>query len=127
MMNNMKSLMVCSLCLAAALVGAGCTTNAKAKSQARAAFRAGQQQAAASEVREHSVWVLGNVKTPLIPWTDDLTLRKALLAAEYQGKGDPGQITIRRKGQSPINIDPKSLLQGEDVPLQAGDQVEITP
>lgn len=123
----MKWLMV--WCLVMVLVGSGCVeTKSKAKAEARAAFISGQQQAeAAMQSQEPSVWVVGNVKTPLVPWTQDLTLAKAILMAEYRGTGDPGQITVRRAGQAPIVVDPKKLLQGEDMPLQAGDRVEIRP
>ncbi len=117
------------LCLLMAFVGAGCVeTKSKADAQAHAAYVAGQRQAAASmQSREPSVWVVGNVKTPLIPWTKDLTLARAILTAQYQGAGDPNQIIIQRNGQPPINFDPSKLLQGEDLPLQAGDRIEISP
>lgn len=109
-------------------IGAGCVTKSKAKAEARTAFISGQKQAeAAMQSQEPSVWVVGNVKTPLIPWTQQLTLAKALLAAQYQGVGDPSQINIRRGAQPPINVNPQRLLQGEDIPLQAGDRVEIRP
>jgi hypothetical protein len=60
----------------------------------------------------------------VVPWTEDLTLAKALMAAEYQSRRNPRQIIILRGGQT-IPVDPNLLLNGEDVPLQAGDRVEI--
>jgi hypothetical protein len=107
----------------------GCVTKSKADAQARAAFLAGQQQAMARAQTEPqpegaTVTLAGNVKNPLIPWTPGLTLAKAILDAEYAGKGDPVSIYVVRNGlASPV--DPKKLLNGEDVPLQAGDIVQI--
>jgi hypothetical protein len=57
-------------------------------------------------------------------WSQDLTLAKAIVAAGYQAQTDPKQIMIVRNGQA-IPVDPKKLLQGEDIPLVAGDLVQI--
>jgi hypothetical protein len=81
----------------------------------------------AAQAQSSSVWVVGNVKTPNIPWTADLTLSQALIAAEYQGQGDPGQITVFRSGQPPIRVTANELLQGQDMPLEAGDRIDIRP
>ena len=114
--------------LALVLTGGGCETKSKAKAQAHAAFIAGQRQGAtAQQPPENSVWMVGRVKTPILPWTPDLTLVKALVAADYAGPGDPDSITIRRVGKPPIFVNPQNLLRGEDLPLEAGDQVEIRP
>jgi hypothetical protein len=120
----MKKWIVCALL--AFLVLAGCTTKSKSKAQAQAAFLAGRQQAMATESQGPSVQVVGDVKTHIIPWTDDLTLAKALVAAEYQGFGDPSLITVVRNGE-PITLNPKVLLGGKDLPLEAGDRIEIHP
>jgi hypothetical protein len=106
---------------------AGCTTKSKANAQARAAFLAGQARGMAAQPQEPSVWIVGSVRRPVIPWTDDLTLAKALVEAEYQGFVDPSQITVLRNGQPPIIINPRELLQGHDWPLAAGDRIEIRP
>jgi hypothetical protein len=106
---------------------AGCTTKAKSNAQAKAAFIAGQKQALAAQAQSTSVWIVGNVKTSQIPWTADLTLSKALIIADYQGPGDPGQITVFRSGQPAIRVAPNQLLQGEDIPLQGGDRIDLRP
>ncbi len=107
---------------------AGCTSNSNAKAQARQAFLAGQQQALARmlEARAPNVTVLGPVHNPIMPWTEDLTLAKAIVAAGYYGRTDPKGIVIHRNGQD-MPIDPKQLLSGEDMLLQAGDVVEVRP
>jgi len=107
---------------------AGCTSNSNAKAQARQAFLAGQQQALARmlQARAPNVTVLGPVHNPIMPWTEDLTLAKAIVAAGYYGRTDPKGIVIHRNGQD-MPIDPKQLLSGEDMLLQAGDVVEVRP
>lgn len=106
----------------------GCTTRAKARAQARAAFAAGQQQALAqmADAQRTSIRVLGNVRRPEIPWADGLTLAQAIVAAECQDRGTPREIVLFRRGER-ILIDPKILLRGDDVPLEPGDSIEIHP
>jgi hypothetical protein len=118
---------VCLLMIAVAI--SGCTTKAKSKAQARRAYIAGHQRALA-EAQEESqgpvVVITGNVAYHTIPWTEDLTLAQALIAAEYKGAGDPGGITVVRNGER-INVDVNRLLHGEDMPLAASDRIEIRP
>jgi len=103
----------------------GCVSKSKAEAQARAAFLAGQQQAAQQmQARGPNVTVIGEVKNTLVPWTADLTLVKAILAADYYGAGDPKQIIIVRGGEQ-IQVDPNQLLKGEDILLQPRDVIEI--
>lgn len=105
----------------------GCTTKAKAKADARAAYMAGQQQALERALQSRSsVSILGPVRNPLVTWTAGLTLAQALVAADYYSRTDPKEILIVRNGQ-PLNVDPKQLLAGEDIPLEAGDVVQIRP
>ena len=118
-----RSAVICFLLFALAL--AGCTTKSSARSQARAAYAAGQQQALERVLQSrNSVTVIGTVRNPLVPWTEDLTLARALVAADYYARGNPREIIIVRNGQ-PLTVDPKRLLQGEDIPLEAGDVVNI--
>ena len=113
-------------CLALAL--GGCVSKAKARAEAQAAFLAGQQQAMArmQQSRGAVVTIIGPVTNPNIPWTQELTVAKAIVDAGYNGANDPTHIVIVRNGQA-ITIDPKKLLSGEDVLLQAGDFIQITP
>ncbi len=108
------------------LVVAGCVTKSKAKAEAQAAFLAGQQQAMIRMSQPHQpvVTFIGPVRNPTVLWREDLTLAKAVVAAGYEGKVDPRQIMIVRNGQA-IPVDPKKLLEGEDIPLVAGDLVQI--
>ncbi len=121
--------LIASLSLTAfiALSGAGCVTQSKADAQARQAFLAGQQQAMqmykTEQARGPNVTFIGPVRTPVIPWTQGLTLAQAIVYAGYQGP-EPTDIIIVRNGQG-TRIDPAKLLKGEDVPLDAGDVVNI--
>ena len=107
---------------------AGCVTKSKAKADARDAFIAGQQQAMTlarmQQSQGPSVTVVGQVRNGIIPWTQDLTLAKAIVNAGYFGASDPHQIVIVHNGQA-TTIDSKQLLNGEDVPVQAGDVIQI--
>jgi hypothetical protein len=115
---------LCSFALVFA--AGGCVTKSKAKAEAQKAFFAGQQQAMMrmSQPQQPVVTFIGPVRNPMVPWSQDLTLAKAIVAAGYDAKGDPRQIMIVRNGQA-IPVDPKKLLEGEDIPLVAGDLVQI--
>ena len=112
------------LCVLAIAI-TGCTTKSAAKAQAQAAYSAGQQQALERALQSrNSVTILGPVRNPLVPWTEDLTLAKVLVAADYYPKTNPREIFIVRQGRA-LPVDVNHLLGGEDVPLQAGDVVNI--
>jgi hypothetical protein len=64
------------------------------------------------------------VKKPVVPWTQELTVARAILASEYYAQAMPASIVLKRYGQE-IKIDPKRLLNGEDFALQPGDVLEI--
>src|SRR5215471_4462620 len=82
-----------------------CVSKAAANAQARAAFLAGQQQAmqqaqmrqAQTQIHGPTVTFVGPLKNSLLPWTADLTLAKAFVAADYYGPTDPQQIVIVRE------------------------------
>lgn len=116
-----------TVALIVAVALAGCVTKKQADAQARAAFLAGQQRGMALVRSENTVWVVGNVKLPLVPWTPDLTLAKAIVASGYLNPGDPSRISVFRNGQPPVTVSAKQILGGFDMPLQAGDRVEIRP
>jgi hypothetical protein len=91
----------------------------------QAAFAAGQQQAMSAQTNAPSVNFRGDVKNPRVPWTEEMTLAKALVAAQYTGSWDPHTIVIVRQGEQ-YKLDPKRLLSGlEDPLLEPGDTVEI--
>ena len=72
-----------------------------------------------------SIIVRGNVRYPVIPWTQDMTVAKAILEADYLSARDPLTIIIRRKGDR-IFVSPKRLTHGTVNPwLEPGDILEI--
>ena len=107
---------------------AGCTTKTAARKQSDAAFQAGQQQALQQlyERKFPTVSIIGPVWNPKLDWTKDLTLARAIVAAGYQGVGDPKEIILRR-GSEEVHITTKELLKGDDWDLQPGDRIEIVP
>ncbi len=115
----------------------GCTSNSGARARAQAAYFQGRQQAAADAQQTQGVapggvqglpmvYILGPVRYPSLPWTADLTLARAIVAAGYLNTTDPTQIVVNRNGEA-IPVSPQSLLQGQDFPLLPGDRVEIRP
>jgi hypothetical protein len=121
----------CGLLLLAAAFG-GCVSKSKANAQARQAYVAGQQAAMArmqqlqTQTQGPSVTVNGEVRNHVVPWTEGMTLAKAIAAADYSGASDPSQIFVVRNGMA-TRIDLKQLLAGSDVPLQPGDIVQLMP
>lgn len=115
------------LCLGL-FVTSGCVSKSKANQNANAAFVAGQRQAALiswqSQIKGPTVTVIGQVRNPLVPWTVDLTLAKAVIAADYYGQADPTEILIQRDGQE-MRFKAKDLLSGNDVQLQPSDVIQI--
>jgi len=76
------------------------------------------------QLRNPSVTLIGAFRNRTVPWTQDLTVAKAILAAGYLGKEDPAEILLVRNGQA-TSIDPKLLLNGHDLPLEAADILQI--
>jgi hypothetical protein len=71
------------------------------------------------------VWIRGDVKNPAVLWSEQLTLARAIVAADYKGLWNPRMITVIRQGQS-YRIHPRDLLQGrEDPTLEPGDTIII--
>jgi hypothetical protein len=111
-----------------ALALGGCVSKSKANTMARMAYLSGQQagfaQALQQQAHGPSVNFIGQVQNPFVKWHEGLTLSQAIVLAVYTSANDPASIIIRRAGQS-IPVDPKQLLNGQDVPLESGDVVEL--
>ncbi len=116
--------------LALVLAGTSCVSKSKAEARARAAYAAGQQEAMArmqqaqAQNQGPSVTIYGEVRNRLVPWTEGLTLRQALVAADYCGATDPAQIIVVHNGVG-RQYDPKQLFNGPDLPVYAGDIVQL--
>jgi hypothetical protein len=112
------------------VASAGCVSKKKSNAQARKAYIAGQQATMArmqqiqTQGQGPCVTVNGDVRNHVVPWTEDMTLAKALVAAEYLSAADPAQVIILRNGIGK-RVEPRKLLSGEDIPLQPGDVVHL--
>jgi hypothetical protein len=109
-----------------ALVASGCTTRSKSRAQAQAAFLEGQNTLLRQQQQASGVTIVGPVQNPQVPWVAGLTLAQAIATANYLDSREPKEIIITRNGES-ANVDPKILLSGAVVPLEAGDVVELRP
>jgi hypothetical protein len=120
--------------LVLAVAAGGCVTKSQARAQARTAYAAGQQEAmmrmqqaqaqAQAQGQGPSVTIHGEVRSNVVPWTEGLTLRQALVSAEYRGATDPAQIIIVHNGIG-RQYDPKQLFHGPEIPLFPGDIVQL--
>lgn len=120
------------------LAVSGCANKAKTQAQIRRAYAAGQESMRAQmehtqqppapqqmgDPADPQVRILGPVKTPVLLWSEGLTLGRALVEANYLRDTTPSAITIYRNN-FPLDIDPQTLLQGRDYPLYPGDIVHI--
>jgi hypothetical protein len=105
----------------------GCVSKAKAKRDAQAAFIAGQQEAtrrAQMAVQGPSITVNGPVNTPVLPWTEGLTLAQAIVQAEYTAPGEPAEVFLVRSGRA-FRLELQQLFSGHDVPLEPGDIIQL--
>ena len=109
-----------------ALLAAGCVSKSKAHLEAQKAYIAGQQAAMAKMQAQNNVTVNGQVRNPLVPWNEDLTLAKAIIAADYYGKTDPGSIIVVHNGVG-RRYDAKEVLKKDDILLAPGDVVQLLP
>ncbi|HTR43086.1 MAG TPA: hypothetical protein VMH87_15845 [Pseudomonadales bacterium] len=110
--------------LALALVVTGCETKSHADARVRAAYLAGQEAAYKSAGTQQTVVVLGDVQKHEVSFVEGLTLAQAIGTANYTGMHDPKLIIVKR-GDQQTPIDPKALLNGKDMPLQAGDIITV--
>jgi PBP1b-binding outer membrane lipoprotein LpoB len=105
----------------------GCVSRQQAESKAQQAYMAGQAQAAKQWQSQQlpEVVVRGPVRNPVVPWTEGLTLAQAIVDADYTGFMNPILVRVIRNGQMIEEMKGIDLLHHHDVPLEAGDIVEI--
>jgi hypothetical protein len=111
-----------------ATLAAGCTSTSKAKTEAQRAYQMGQEETwrQIQIANPNAIRIQGPVQNPILQWTPDMTLAGAIVEAGCQ-VAMPRQIVLLRPGQAPVWINPKQLLQGNDIPLHPGDTVQIAP
>ena len=108
------------------LVVSGCVTKSKARADAHAAYIAGQRDAFATitAAQRTSIKVFGPVQNSEVPWVEGLTLAQAIATANYTVHGNPKEIIVLRRGES-ATINPRQLLNGQDMPLEPGDTITL--
>jgi hypothetical protein len=113
-----------SACLLLVFLLSGCVSKSKSDLKAYQAYMAGQREAGGAG-QARTVTILGDVRNHTINWSEDLTLAKAIVAADYRGLRDPHQIFVKR-GVQRYPVDVKALLSGnEDPPLEPGDIIDL--
>lgn len=131
-MNGRRQLLLLAL---AAVTLAGCASRATSQAKLRRAYLAGRQEAIVQRQSQETpappagaptVTFVGPVKNPVLIWSAELTLAQAIIDAGYESVTDPSAIVIYRNGQQ-IPINPRQLLGGQDILLEAGDVVQIQP
>ena len=108
-------------------LAAGCTSQSRARTEARDAFLAGQNAAllqGQSPAGMPVVTVNGPVQNRTVPYIAGMTLLQALATANYLDARGPREIIITRNGES-ATLKPKVLFNGDVVPLEAGDIIEL--
>ena len=120
----------CWMLLLLAVAFAGCVSKSTAQQRERAAYIRGQQESMVrlqqmqTQGQGPCVTVNGEVRNRVVPWTEGMTLAKAIIAADYYGAADPGQIIVVHNGIA-RRIEPQQLISGVDIPLQPGDIVQL--
>ena len=111
-----------------ALAVTGCTTRSKSRAAAQNAYLAGQNAALQQQLvaQFNGVTVIGAVQRSQVPWVVGLTLAQAIATANYTGEVVPKHIIITRQGESAA-LEAKVLLDGTDIPVEAGDVIELGP
>ena len=122
----MKTLLNCVLLLLLAV--GGCTTKSKARAQSQAAYNAGRAAAYRQilEDQRTTIRVIGNVRNPEFPWTEEMTLMQAIVEADCTDRRNPREIVIIRHRER-LPVDMKAFLNGQDELLQPGDTIELHP
>lgn len=111
--------------LCVAILITGCISKSKSDLLVREAYLAGQKQALDKKQNQSQVVIVrGDVKNEIVPWTEDMTVAKAILQAEYLGLADPKRIIVVHNDVG-TEIKPSDLFRGKDVPLEPGDMVVL--
>ena len=108
---------------------AGCVSKKEAELKAHEAYMAGQAEAAKQWQSQQlpEVMVQGPVRNHVVPWREGLTLAQAIVEADYTGYMNPILVRVIRNGQMIEEMKGIDLLHHHDVPLEAGDIVDIVP
>ena len=106
------------------LAGFGCKSNDGSGQRPPPMYMDAAAMQEAMRQAQMVVHVRGDVRNRIIPWTEELTLARALVAADYIGRWDPLSVTITR-GRKTTRFSASRLLGGDDMLLEPGDVIDI--
>jgi hypothetical protein len=113
------------LAIVLVLSAAGCVSRSQSRLESQNAFLAGQNAALQKQLAQYSgITFIGAVQNTQVPWVAGLTLAQAVATANYIGQDEPRAVIITRQGESAV-LDANVLFNGKDIPLEAGDIVEL--
>jgi hypothetical protein len=113
------------LVMVLALSAGGCVSRSQSRLESQNAFLAGQNAELRQRLAQYNgITFIGAVQNTQVPWVAGLTLAQAVVTANYVGQDEPRAVVITRKGDSAV-LDASVLFSGKDIPLEAGDIVEI--
>jgi hypothetical protein len=114
-----------SFILMLALAAGGCVTRSHSRLESQNAYLAGQNAALLQQLAQYKgITFIGAVQNAQVPWVAGLTLAQAVATANYIGQSEPRAIIITHQGESAV-LDAAVLFSGKDIPLEAGDIVEL--
>jgi len=117
-----------ALMLLLALLGTGCASRSKNRSDLLKAFRAGEAQGEAlAEAKRNGISFTGPVLVPIVPWTEGLTLAQAIVAARWTGIRDPRLIILVNQAGERMELMPEEAEMAGALPMAPGDVVELVP
>lgn len=106
----------------------GCVSRKEAALQQEHAYAQGRQQALVFQQTQpapRQVFFRGAIRKPILEWSEGMTLAEGILEAEYSGRRAPRHVQIRSWQGELIEVDARTLLDGDDYLLEAGDIVEV--
>ena len=108
-----------------AFVASGCMSKSRSRLESQNAFLAGQNAALKQQLAQYNgITFIGAVQNAQVPWVAGLTLAQAVATANYIGQNEPKAVIITHQGESAV-LDASVLFSGKDIPLEAGDIVEL--
>jgi hypothetical protein len=100
-------------------------SKSRSRLESQNAFLAGQNAALKQQLAQYNgVTFVGAVQNAQVPWVAGLTLAQAVATANYIGQAAPRAVVITHQGETAV-LDAKVLFSGVDIPLEAGDIVEL--
>lgn len=120
----------CWLIILAVGASTGCVSKSASRERAHKAFLEGQRTGAASaqstlQTQSKSVMVVGEVRNPVVPWIEGLSLTQAIIAAQHAGPRSPRAVILRHGAESATFETGFVMQNGHTILLEPGDVIEL--